>query len=180
MRIGSGRCHRQCRDAKFGDYRSGVAGTINAKISELIGRRRWVERAEAGFVAKQGRPVMVMQREKDFDGVSSQMTGCRSCAGIRGPGCAYVPPPRARMVGSRRSRRGPGPGEVDRLPIGGKGFAMALEEIRIIMPATSSIFRRDQRSASRAVCRREPIVLLPEPMKPARQITGVRVAHRER
>ncbi len=62
--------HRDAATENFGNHDGRIAGTVDAKIGELVGRQTLcMKRAEAGFIAKQGTTGHGhAAREQDVDG----------------------------------------------------------------------------------------------------------------
>src|SRR5208337_141089 len=118
----------------FADHGSGVAGTIDAKIGELIGREALgVERAKAGFVAEEGSSGHGRAAgEKDFDGSIEPDDGDAGvaeefrCAGL-GIGAATEGDD-----GGLKAFDGAAQGQAKLIgfQLAESGFAMALEEFR--------------------------------------------------
>jgi hypothetical protein len=118
----------------FGHNRSGVAGTINAKISELIGREALgVERAKAGFVAEEGTPGHGHAAgEKDLDGCIEPDDGDAGIAQeFGGPGLG-VSAAAEGEDGGLEAFGSPAQGQAKLIgfQLAESGFAMALKKFR--------------------------------------------------
>ncbi len=118
----------------FSDNRSRVSGTINAKISELIGRKALgVERAKTGFVAKDGSAGHgCAPREKDLDGRIEPDNGDAGIAQEFGSPGLRVGAAAKSEDGGFRAFGSPAQGQTKLIgfQLTESGFAVALEEFR--------------------------------------------------
>ena len=125
---------RNAATQDFGHNRSGVAGTINAKISELIGREALgVQRAKAEFVAEQGTPGHGHAAgEKDLDGRIEPDDGDAGVAQEFGSPGLRVGAATEGEDGRFEAFGGPAQGQSKLIgfQLAESGFAVALEEFR--------------------------------------------------